>query len=467
MLLAMLSLVAGSRDAFAVSPPPADGAITLKIEPERKVLASDTPESIVVKVALLGHQFSDAKQRPAVNLALVIDRSGSMGGRKIEDAKEAAIAAVQRLDAHDIVSVVVFDSNVETLVPAQSARNKDAIIAKIRAIRAGGSTAIFGGVSQAASEIRKNIEEQSAHINRIVLLSDGQANVGPASPVELGRLGVALMKERISVSTIGLGLDYNEDLMVRLAEKSDGNTYFVENSNDLPRIFSKELGDVLSVVGTDVKLRVAFKNGATPIALIGRDGRIEDGVVTIDMNQIYGGQEKYVLIKTEFTVGADTERRHFADAEVSYTTVNAASIPYKTDSADDYARFVPFTAKQTVPALIAFSKDQKKVVESADKNVVKEVVLNINAAETDRAIDLADQGKREEAAKIMFDNRDRSMQNAIAYDIDELKEDARQQQTTADNVRRRGLTTEERKESRAGSYQKRNQQKIINFGILK
>ena len=94
---------------------------------------------------------------------------------------------------------------------------------------------------------------------------DGLANVGPASPDDLGRLGASLMKEHISVSTIGLGTDYNEDLMTKLSGQSDGNSYFAETSDDLPGIFTKELGDVLSVVASKVSVkREQHEDGSEP-----------------------------------------------------------------------------------------------------------------------------------------------------------------------------------------------------------
>ena len=415
----------------------ADSALVCTITPERGVLASGVPETAVVKVALTGGRV-ETQARPAVNLAIVLDRSGSMSGDKIVRAREAAIAAVSRLDERDQVSVVVFDESIDTIVPAQSAGNRESIVRRIQAIEARGSTAIFGGVSQAASEIRKNLGR--GMVNRIILLSDGQANVGPASPHELGRLGAALVKEGVSVSTVGVGLDYNEDLMTSLSRQSDGNSYFVENSDDLPRIFSKELGDVLSVAAKDVRLKIHFKRGAVPVELIGRDGRISDGVVTVDFNQIYSGQEKYVLVKAEFAVGEDGERRDFATAEVSY-------------------RHPVSESRGTVAAsgAIRFSRDAAVVKKSANVEVVKEVVYNINAVEMDRAVKLSDEGKSEESRQVFEANAERLEKAAKEYGIN-VAPAAQMQRDVAHKAAKGKLAPDYRKRVVHESYEITTQQ---------
>ena len=360
-------------------------AVSVVVAPERKVLASDKPETAVVKVGLTGAALP-VGDRPAVNLALVLDRSGSMQGDRIARAREAAIAAVQRLDERDYISVVVFDDRIDVLAGAQTASeaNKSAIVEKLRTVEARGATAIFGGVSAGAAEIRNNRARKL--VNRIVLLSDGADNVGPSSPEELGLLGASLVKEGVSVSTLGVGLGYNENLMAALATRSDGNTYFIENGGDIPRIFDAELGDAFQVAARDVKLSVRFRD-AFPVELIGRDGRIEDGVVTVDFNQIYSRQEKYVLVRTEFPVGKDGETREFAAAEVVWTIPGAGG-------------------SGTASALgsIAFSADARKVAESADAKVLVQRVKTQNALRTNRALELNKAGRYEEAAQLMTRN---------------------------------------------------------------
>ena len=362
-------------------------SVTVTIAPERRILAADRPEAAIVKIGLTGAALPSG-ERPPVNLALVLDRSGSMHGDRIARAREAAIAAVQRLDSRDYVSVVVFDDRIDVLAGAQTASpaNKAAIVEKLSTVQPRGATAIFGGVSAGIAELRKNLSRNL--VNRLILLSDGQANVGPSSPEELGHLGASLFKEGITASTMGVGLGYNENLMAALSAPSDGNTYFIENSDDLPRIFNAELGDAFQVAARDVKLTVRFAD-AHPVELIGRDGRIEDGTVTVDFNQIYSTQEKYVLVRTEFPVGRDGESRTFANAEVSWTSPGTGK---------------PGTSGAT--AAISFSADLQVVKDSADVRVMVQGLKIQNAVRASAAFALNAGRDYDGADKIFRQNVD-------------------------------------------------------------
>jgi Ca-activated chloride channel homolog len=291
-------------------------AVRCQIELDRAVLPAGTDQKAILKVTLDACRAPKPAERPPVNLAVVLDRSGSMAGQKLERAKEAAIELLRRLSERDRFALVIYDHNVETIVPAQSAGNIEWIEGRIRSIQPGGNTALFGGVSQGAAEIRRNLE--SRYVHRVILLSDGLANVGPSSPEDLGRLGAALVKEGISVTTVGVGTDYNEDLMARLSQQSDGNTYFVEDSRDLARIFNAELGDVLSVVAKKVTITIECPDGIDPVGIIGREGRIRGRTIELYLNQLYGGQEKYALVEVRIPAGKPGESRELAMARVAY-----------------------------------------------------------------------------------------------------------------------------------------------------
>ncbi|MCD4676436.1 MAG: VWA domain-containing protein [Desulfobacula sp.] len=413
--------------------------VICRVETDRAVLPAGDSQNVVIKVTLDAPPAPIHIKRPPVNLALVLDQSGSMNGTKIEQAKAAAIEALIRLGLQDIFSVVVYDTNIHTIVPAQNVRNIQGIIRTIQQIRAGGSTALFGGVSQGASEIRKNLEND--YIHRIILLSDGLANVGPRMPEDLGRLGAALIKENISVTTVGVGTDYNEDLMARLAQKSDGNTYFVESGFDLPKIFASELGDVLNVVAKKVKVTITLSDNVKPVNIIGREGRIKGRKIELYMNQLYGDQEKYALVEVNIPKSKSGSKIKIGRADVIYEN--------------------PFTRnleKSTGISYASFSSDSKKVAKSTNIDVVREYQLNLNALAQEKAIELSDKGKKKEAVKELKQSAAKLKSIGTMYRDEKLLQEAEDLEIQADMIEDRGMSKKSRKILRSKSYQMKNQQ---------
>lgn len=432
--LILLGVMAGIAHAKIES-----SKVICRVETDRAVLPAGDSQNVVLKITLDAPPAPSHINRPRVNLGLVLDQSGSMNGIKIEQAKAAAIEALSRLGLQDVFSVVVYDTNVHTIVPAQNARNIQGIIRTIEQIRSGGSTALFGGVSQGAAEIRKNIEKDYVH--RIVLLSDGLANVGPRMPDDLGRLGAALIKENISVTTVGVGTDYNEDLMAKLAQTSDGNTYFVESGYDLPRIFAAELGDVLNVVAKKVKVIITLPDNVKAVNIIGREGRIRGQQIELSMNQLYGDQEKYALIEVTIPRSTSGSRIKIAKADVTYE--NPFSQKTENSSGTSYARF---------------SNDPKKVAKSTNIGVVREYQLNLNALAQEKAIELSDKGRKKEAVIELKQSAARLKQYGSQYNDSKLLKEADALETQAETIENEGMSKKSRKLLRTDSYQKKNQQ---------
>src|SRR5688572_6179271 len=380
-LFGAMSLALTSRSAVAREA--AGETVRVHVDIDRSVLPADTRERAVVKIALDCERPIRRDLRPPVNIALVIDRSGSMSGDKIVKAREAALEAVRRLSPDDILALVAYDTSVQTLVPAQRVGDGRRLEQAIRGIEAGGNTALYGGVTRGAAEVRRHMEDRR-FVNRVILLSDGLANVGPSSPEDLGRFGASLVKEGISVTTIGLGLGFNEDLMTRLAQRSDGNTYFVEHSGDLPRIFAAELGDVLSVVARRVIIEIEFPDGVRPLKFVGRDGVIRGQRAELTLNQLYGGQEKFALVEVEVSPTKPGAELEIARARVSYE--NALN-----------QRTATLTAKRNV----RFSASEAAVIRSADHAVQADYAANALAAAKDEAVSLVDSNRRDEAAAVL------------------------------------------------------------------
>jgi Ca-activated chloride channel family protein len=439
-LVGVASFVALSAKTTAVS---GDEAVRLRLELDRTVLPAGSTEKAVIKISLDGVRLPRPESRPPVNVSLVIDRSSSMSGDKIEKAREAALEALSRLAPDDILSVVAYDSEVETLVPAQRVGDGRRIAAAIRAITPRGMTALFGGVSQGAAEIRKHLEDRR-YIHRVILLSDGQANVGPSSPDDLARLGTALMKEGVSVTTVGLGLGFNEDLMTRLAQRSDGNMYFVESSDELPRIFAGELGDVLNVVARRVVVEVQFPEGVRPLGFVGREGLINGQKAEVTLNQIYGGQEKFALIEVEVPARNEGVSLELATVRLTYDDA------LKNKSATSEAR-----------SAVTFSKRKEAVIGSANLKVQNAYAANSLAMTKDRAVELVDARKPAAAAAALRAKAVEMNSMAVTYKNVELAELAKKEEAEADRLEREGLSNKERKAYRAENVQTTGQQSSV------
>ncbi len=413
--------------------------VRLRVELDRPVLPAESRETAIVKVSLDGVRPTQIRRAP-VNLALVIDKSGSMGGEKLARAREAALEAVRRLSADDLVSLVVYDNSVRVLVPARRVGDGETLSVAIEGIEASGGTNLHGGVVAGANELRKHIEEGYAH--RVLLLSDGLANVGPQTPEALGSLGAQLVREGISVTTVGLGLDFNEDLMTRLARRSDGNTYFVENSRDLARVFNEELGDVLSIVARRLVVEIDFPAGARPVRIIGREGRVEDGRVVVELNQLYGGQEKFALVEVELDPAKKDSAREVARARVRYE-----------DAAD--AR----PASQSAQVAARFTAEREEVVQAANHRVQADYAANRLAETKDEVVALVDAGRRDEAAARLRQVGDSLTALGSAYHNGAVLAVAAPAPAEAAKVEAEGLSNADRKNYRAEAQQTYNQQR--------
>jgi Ca-activated chloride channel family protein len=353
--------------------------LQLQLVPERGYVVKNSPQEIVVKIDLSAIAGKQKVRRTPLNLAVVLDKSGSMTGSKLEKTKQAAMQLVDRLAPNDIFSLVIFSDHAEVLVPAQKVEDKDALKEKIEGIEADGSTALYAGVKMGADQLQEFFSEK--RINRVILLSDGLANVGPSSPRQLRQLGSNLSEKGISVTTIGVGDDYNEDVMAGIAEASDANYYYVQDTEKLPEIFSKELGEMLSVAARDVKIEIICPDGVKPLGFIGRAEKFEDQKSTVNLSQFTAGQNRYLFLRC--LVNGD-------QPEVARVNVN-----YKDELSDGSDQSASGVAK------IIFTDDQKLSEKSVNGAVVAQKELMLTAVAKDEAIAQADAGNYQQAATIL------------------------------------------------------------------
>ncbi len=402
------------------------------------VVEAGKSQRAFLRVALTGFEIDRPSERPPVNAAIVLDKSGSMSGEKIQRAREAAIMALDSLSEGDYVSVVTYDGTVRVVVPATEVSRRYWIADAIRTINAGGSTALFAGVSKGAGEVRKYLAHQ--RVNRVILLSDGLANVGPSTPGELGRLGSTLGTEGISVTTIGLGLGYNEDLMTQLAGYSDGNHAFVERPGDLARIFENEFQTAKNVVAKDLDIVIHCERGIRPIRVLGRESDIAGQTVRARMNQLSSRQEKFVVLEVEIPAGDEGQNQKLASVDVSYANL-----------------YTKKSARLNNSVSVQYTRSEKEVKEKANKAVMSSSIKQMANEMSKDAVRLRDQGRVEEAQELLKEGAKNIEQEFGAYapaPAEEMKMELRQDADELDDAN----WNKKRKSLREKQYKLDNQQ---------
>jgi len=360
--------------------------VQLKADLGQSAIYKEATGKIYLRLALTTPSIRSDRERPPINVSIVIDRSGSMSGERIRAAKKAARVALDRLSSNDIVSLVSYNHDVQVL--HRAARLKDArddLERAINRLTPSGTTALYHGVEEGGEQVQKFLSDNK--VNRVILLSDGLANVGPSKPSDLARLGRRLASDGITVTTIGLGLDYNEDLMQRLAASSDGNHAFVERPSDLAEIFDKEFGDALSVAARDIRIIIECRRGFRPNRILGREADISGNTITLKLNQLQAANERYVVVELDAPKGASVGAQDVADVRVDY---------FNLDTGNREAVEAPVQARVT--------DDKREAKNSINKSVMSKVTMQIATEENEKAVALRDKGKVKEARKVLESN---------------------------------------------------------------
>lgn len=227
--------------------------------------------------------------RTPLNLSLAIDVSGSMAGAPLKHAVLAAQRVVDALDANDTFSVVLYDDKVRTLIEPTRVTDKEALKAQIAGARAGGLTNLSGGWLKAVELVQQHAQPNV--VSRVLLLTDGQANVGVTQNSVLIKTAEQKAEGGVTTTTLGFGTRFNEDLLIGMARAAGGNFYFIQSSDDAADVFTFELQTMKAVAAQNLSVTLQPAAGVGIGQILSLHRASADGQ-TIELGDIYEDEDK-------------------------------------------------------------------------------------------------------------------------------------------------------------------------------
>jgi len=409
------------------------------------------PAIAALKTNLLLRFQVDLPQMPRrdLNLSLVIDRSGSMAGAPLRYALLAAESVVDRLEPSDTFSLVVYDDQVDTIIPPQAVTDKTALKNAIRRIRAGGLTNLSGGWLKGCEYVKGQLDSQK--INRVLLLTDGLANVGISDPTVLTTTAGKKAEEGIITTTLGFGQGFNEDLLISMARAARGNFYFIQSIDEATEVFSIELDSLRAVVGQNLVTTLELAPGVELIdtlslALVSQNSA---GQSVIGLGELYEGEDKLLGLSLNLPGAA------VGDLPV-------LKVHYSADVAQNKAME---TVSGTVDVVAKIGTVEESALASSS-DIILEISRLIIAKAKETALNLAEQGQHSEGEStlrnLVQQLRDRGLDEnfEIAEEIDQLE-------YFGDRIAQRALGNAGRKELRDQTYQtlSRNRGDLVGRGV--
>ena len=375
MLLLTILLIAGSALA---------GPLQLQADFDNNTIFTEQPSPGYLEVLVTATPDKAARsKRLPLNLALVIDTSGSMRDeKKLDYVKQAAIALVNRLRPDDRLAIISYNTEAKVVLASSPVRAEQDARWLIQSLRADGGTDIGAGLIAGYHQLREFAGSQS--INRVLLLSDGKANQGITSSAELSRMVLQEADTGISLSTFGVGLDFNEDLLAALSESGRGMYYFIDRPESMESILAKEFNAVEQLVAEDIRVTVTLMPGLRIEQVFANSYEVNGNTVLIRFGDLAAGERRRMQIRFQPDRRGPGAVDNAANVQVSYL------IPGGRGSGS--------LAKSMG---LAYVESQQVAAASLEKDIAeRSAVFEANLARKEAAI-AYDQGEKQRADSIL------------------------------------------------------------------
>jgi Ca-activated chloride channel homolog len=409
------------------------------------------PTGSALKTNLLLRFRADLPEVPrrSLNLSLVIDRSGSMAGAPLHHALRAAESVVEQLEPSDRLSVIVYDDHVDSVIPPQSVTDRAALQAAIRQVWAGGLTNLSGGWLKGCEDVQSQLDPQK--INRVLLLTDGHANVGIQDPRVLTSTSAQKAEAGVTTTTLGFGQGFNEDLLIGMARAARGNFYFIQSIDEATEVFSIELDSLRAVVGQNLTVTLELAKGVSlgDTLSLAEVSQNSAGQTVISLGDLYEGEDKLLGLSLE--LGA-----------APLGNLPVMKLHYSADVVQDGA-IQTVTGTAEVTATVG-------TIEAASAAASSQVMLELSrltiAKTKDRALDWAEQGRHTEAEQLLRALVQELQAKGLNENF-EIAEEIEQLDYFAGRIAQRALGNAGRKELRDQTYQSltRNRSDLAGRGI--
>jgi Ca-activated chloride channel family protein len=294
-----------------------------------------------------------------------------MDGEKMKRAREATAYCIDQLLPTDRLSVVIFDSKVEVLIPSQPAENKAQLKSLLQEVYARSATALHEAWVRGGMQVSEHLTEGA--VNRVLLITDGLANEGLTNVDQIVSQVKGLSERKVSTSTIGIGDDFNEDLLIPMANAGGGNSWHVKTADDMQRIFAIELEGLIAQVAHTVTLGLVPADGVRLADVLNDFEMTETG--RYQLPNLQAGSPVNVVVQLRIPAQAEGTKLRLLDLRLGYT-------PQEMKSAElaKFAFEVEFAGEQAVDAL------------PVNHEVAKTVQMLMNARARAEAVKLMDMG---------------------------------------------------------------------------
>jgi Ca-activated chloride channel homolog len=317
--------------------------------------------------------------RAPLALALVIDRSGSMSRDKLAYATRSAEWLAGRLHADDLLAIVDYDDEVRVIVPLSPVTADHA--QRLRSIRPGGSTNLSGGWLKGREQL-----QGAEGVRKVLLLTDGLANVGITDTSTLVGLAASARGEGIGTTTIGFGDGFNEDLLTAMADAGGGNGHYAETADAAPAIFAEEFDDLSRLVAQNVSAEIRPEPAVEFVGVLNEYPHSPvPGGVQISIGDAYAGEKRRIVFTLHVPALGELGVEKVADVVLRYVSLG--------DQVEQH--------ELTIPIVVNRVSADEAATAAPDLQVREEVLVLTAARARDEAIRLADAGRYEEGQQVL------------------------------------------------------------------